>query len=76
VFYNGPKTYRSVAGAMTVEESKILQETWVLVAGNTMTVAELADSWQGLEPDEAGVASRHEVTQVARELLSVPAPQV
>ena len=37
VFHNAPETYRAVADAnawLTVEESKILQGTWVPVAGS------------------------------------------
>ncbi len=35
---------------LTVEESKILQGTWVPAAGSAMTVAELADKWLASNP--------------------------
>ena len=41
VFHNAPETYRTVTDAnswLTVEEAKILQGTWVPVAGTAMTV--------------------------------------
>ena len=53
VFHNAPETYRAVADAnawLTVEESKILQGTWVPVAGSAMTVAGLADKWLASNP--------------------------
>ena len=53
VFHNAPETYRAVADAnawLTVEESKILQGTWVPVAGSAMTVAGLADRWLASNP--------------------------
>ena len=57
VFHNAPETYRAVADAkacLTVEESKILQGTWVPVAGSAMTVAELADKWLASKPLQRG----------------------
>ena len=53
VFHNAPETYRAVADAnawLTVEESKILQGTWVPVAGSAMTVAGLAERWLASNP--------------------------
>ena len=53
VFHNAPETYRAVADAnawLTVEESKILQGTWVPVAGSTMSVADLAERWLASNP--------------------------
>jgi hypothetical protein len=53
VFHNAPETYRAVADAnawLTVEESKILQGTWVPVAGSALTVAGLAERWLASNP--------------------------
>ena len=53
VFHNPPETYRMVADAntwLTVEGAKILQGTWVPVAGSAMTVAELGDKWLASNP--------------------------
>ena len=42
VFHNAPETYRTVTDAnswLTVEEARILQGTWVPIAGTAMTVS-------------------------------------
>ena len=53
VFHNAPETYCAVADAnacLTVEESKILQGTWVPVAGSALMVAGLAGRWLASNP--------------------------
>ena len=60
VFHNAPETYRSVADAnawLTVEESKILQGTWVPVAGIGHDGSRAGGQMAGLEPAQAGQLS-------------------
>jgi integrase len=59
---------------LTVEESKILQGTWVPVAGSAMTVAELAERWLASNPLKRASSRSRDASTVKHYIKPVIGP--